>query len=171
MNPLNPLAPYWQTIRLVLCGLLLAFVFLSGRSCGKQAGDAEVSTLKRQHAEQTAKVAKLAVKAVERVRASEHAWGDAFIAVSRKHYEDLSDAKTRADNVAAGLLSGALQLRDHWRGGVSVPGQAAAPAGAADAAAARRAADSSALVQIGAEFDAYARACQATLTAERASSP
>lgn len=164
MSPLSPLAPYWLAIRWGLWAVLAAALFLSGRSCGKQAGALEVAALKQSHAEQTAQVARLAVVAAQKARAAQAAWGEAFYVIAVNHQRKLSDAEAKRSRVLADVLAGNLRLQEHWRGCLS---DAAAAPGEPDAAAQRRAAGAADLVRIGAEFDAYAQACRDTLTAER----
>jgi hypothetical protein len=168
MNPLNPLAPYAALFKLGAIALLLGFVFFGGRSCGKQAGDDEVSALKVSHAQTMRGIAEQTAKVAELARKTEQAWGDAFIAVALQHQRDLANAQVTEKDVADAVRAGTLQLREHWRC-PAVPRASAAPAaaGRADDAAELRAADSGALVRVGKEADAAKRLCQATLKAER----
>lgn len=154
-------------LRLIGAIALITGLLLVGRSCGKQAGDLEVAALKQAHAEQTAKVARLAVVAAQKARASQTAWGEAFYVIALNHQKELDNAEAKRSRVLADVLAGNLRLQDHWRGCLSGAPHTSATGSAADADAQRRAAGAADLVRIGAEFDAYARACQSQLAAER----
>lgn len=167
MNPLSSLAPYAALLKLGAIALLLGFVFFGGRSCGKQAGNAEVKALKLQYAEETARVAGLALKAVELARKTEQAWGDAFIAVAIQHQKELNDANARGDAVAAGLRAGTDRLQKRWSCPVPRAPEAPASGRSADAATDDRAESAGRIVAAAATCDAQVRGLQAVLIAER----
>lgn len=77
----------------------------------------------------------------------------------------LGDAKQKAVAVRDDVRAGRVQLRDHWAC-PAVPAPAG-PAGGAAAAAELRAADTGALVEIGAEADTLIEACARQLNADR----
>ena len=148
---------------------LSAVLFFGGRSCGKQAGDAEVNALKRHHAEETAKVATMAVATAAKARKATQLWGDAYIDIARRHLEEQRDAERKHDVVVAGLLSGAERLRDHWEGCVSTGPSDATGGPVVDGRTEDRAESAGRIVQYAAECDAQVKGLQSTLleTAKR----
>lgn len=165
---MNPLAPYWGLIKNGLLVGVLVWFGLFCRSCGKEAGDTEVLELKLQYAQETAHVAKLAKDAAEKARKAEHAWGDTFIAIALQHEKERTDgAQAAYDRAVDDVRTGRLKLRPWWTCPVPRAAKTPGSAGKPDDAADLRAEAAARIVRIGAEADAYARACQATLIAER----
>jgi hypothetical protein len=148
-------------------GLLLAFGLFC-RSCGKQAGNDEVSALKASHAQTMRGVAEQTAKVAELARKTEQAWGDAFIAVALQHQKELNDANARGDAVAAGLRAGTDRLQKRWTCPVPRAPEAPASGRSADAATDDRAESAGRIVAAAATCDAQVRGLQAVLIAERA---
>lgn len=156
--------------KLLGAALVVAFLFLGGRSCGKQAGDAEVKALKLQYAQETAHVAGLAIRAAEAVRAEEHQQAQRFVDIAVQNQRKLKDAQANADAVVADLRAGNRRLRQQWQGCVSTSGlaaQAAAGASGADDAADVLPAGVGRVLGIVGACQAHVESLQAVLTAER----
>lgn len=178
MNPLSPLAPYAALFKLGAIALLLGFVFFGGRSCGKQAGNAEVSALKASHAqtlqgiaEQTAKAAELSRLAAEKLREREQAQAQKFVDIAIENQARIQDAQAKADAVVTDLRAGNLRLRYQWQGCMStsrIAAEAGASTRGADAEADLRSADIGRVHGVGLACDAHVESLQAVLIAERA---
>lgn len=160
----------WATIRVCLWLALVVAACLYGRGCGRDERAVEVERLKAQHAQAEARQSAALAQLATDYRNRERAMGEAFIAAATQHTEAMRHANEQSNAVLAGLRAGTLRLQKHWAAPVpGTPAAAADPRGAADAAE-RRAADTGALVGIGAEFDAFAALCLNTLKAERSPS-
>jgi hypothetical protein len=154
--------------KLIVLGVAAAFVLGGGIAIGLKWNAGQLADLKIEHAEQTARVAKLAKDAADKARKVEHAWGDAFIAVALKHEKERTDgAQAAYDRALADVRTGRVKLRPWWTCPVPRTAEAPGSPGKPDDAADLRAEAAARIVRIGAEADAYVRACQATLTAER----
>lgn len=175
---MNPLAPYWGLIKNGLLIGVLVWFGLFCRSCGKEAGDAEVSALKAAHAqtlqgiaEQTAKAAQLSRLASEKFRERENQQAQRFVEIATTSYlKGKTDAQASANAVADDLRAGNRQLRHQWLGCVSASRGApasSAGAGGTDDAAELRAAGVGRVLGIVGACDAHVEALQATLKAER----
>lgn len=107
---------------------------------------------------------------VNQTRAVEHSQAEALATIGAKHEEDRIAATAVPAAVAAGVRDGSLQLRDDLATcNTARLSEAAAGSVERDQAAQLRAEVAGALVQIGRDADDHIRACQAVITADRAS--
>lgn len=106
--------------------------------------------------------------AKQRARLREEQDRAAFAVIGDTYTQETSHAVAKGSAVAAAVRGGELRLRPQWRCPAGDRAEAARPAAVADAQAELRAADSGALVRIGAEADAQVTGLQALLVAERA---
>lgn len=91
-------------------------------------------------------------------------------AAADAYQRGLSDAQAKSDRVVADLRDGNLKLRREWAGcqaTAGLPATASTP-GKPDDTAERRAELAGAIVQVGAKYDAWIKALQAVVTADRA---
>lgn len=140
-----------------------AGMFGAGRAWRADRADAT-------QAVQRATGAEAVVAHVNQTRAAEHAQADKLAEIGAKHEEDRTAAATVPAAVAAGVRDGSLQLRDDLATcNTARLSEAAAGAVERDQAAQLRAEVAGALVQIGRDADDHVRACQAVITADRAS--
>jgi hypothetical protein len=162
-------APYLVWIKVGICVAILAVSAWCGYWVGSRAGAIEVAELKQGYAEETAKIAQLAVKSRDQAIKSNQLWADAYVSIARKNLEERGDAQRKNDAVVAGLLAGTLKLRQHWAGCLPAPAADAAARSDVDAGAELRAADAGTAIGASAECDAQVRGLQLTLleTAQR----
>lgn len=144
---------------------------------GEQAVKAERQVCATQRAEANA----IANKRIAELEAANRAWerrlSTKVAEIAAQHSKEIEDAERTGDAVAAGVRDGSVRLRDEWAGqGTgggsrgSVPGAAAAAAGA-DEAAELRAKGAGDLVQLLDSADADIRACQAVILLDREAQP
>ncbi|HDS1139593.1 TPA: lysis protein [Stenotrophomonas maltophilia] len=129
-------------------------------------GDRAEGTEARQQASASA----AQVRQVNQTRATEHNQAAALATIGAKHEEDRTAATAVPAAVAAGVRDGSLQLRDDLATcNTARLSEAVAGTIERDAHAQLRAEIAGALVQIGRDADDHVRACQAVITADRAS--
>ncbi|HAL23409.1 MAG TPA: hypothetical protein DCP40_11875 [Stenotrophomonas sp.] len=121
-------------------------------------------------ARQQAGASSAQLQQVNQTRATERDQAEAMATIGAKHEEDRAAATAVPAAVAAGVRDGSLQLRDDLATcNTARLSQAAAGAVERDQTAQLRAEVAGALVQIGRDADDHIRACQAVITADRAS--
>lgn len=157
--------------------LFLAVFGFGMRSCGKQAGDAEVAQLKASHAatlqgiaEQAARAAEVSRKAFEAFREREHQQAQAFVDIATENHRKLTDVQAKAGAVVADLRAGNRRLRQQWAGCVStsnLAAEAAAGARGFDAEADVLPAGVGRVLGIAGTCQAHVESLQAILIAER----
>lgn len=150
----------WQ----VWAGLLVLALLVGIHHAGVVSGRAQVRAKFDKHLS-----ADRAAEAIAKQRAKlkEDHDREAFAAIARTFEKDKADAVAKERAVADGLRRGALRLRKQWR--CEASDSASTPAGpeAADGDTALRERDTGRLVGIGARADAWIKALQAVLQAER----
>jgi hypothetical protein len=117
-----------------------------------------------------AKVMAATAKAAEDAHKAEKAEREAFAAIAVQHEKEKADADAKARKLAADLRAGRERLRQHW---TCPPGEAGATGGApgADEDARLREESAGRIVGAAAEADAWIRALQDILRAERSTPP
>ncbi|WP_223485322.1 lysis system i-spanin subunit Rz [Stenotrophomonas indicatrix] len=150
-------------IYMIVWGVLSAGMFGAGWAW---RGDRAEGTEARQQASASA----AQVQQVNQTRATEHDQAAALATIGAKHEEDRTAAEAVPAAVVADLRTGNLQLRDDLATcNTARLSEAVAGTIERDAHAQLRAEVAGALVQIGRDADDHVRACQAVITADRAS--
>lgn len=148
----------WQAWAAVAVAVLLAAVWLHGRSTGADAVRADWDAQEAVYAQQRAASALEARKVEERHRAEYKAIADRFL-------KEQADAKIQTDRVIAGLRDGSRRVRDRFTC-PSVPGAAADSSGVAETGPrGLQPEDAAAIVRSGAEADEVARQLNALIQA------
>lgn len=155
----------------VSVALLIAVAVLAGLNAWqwqRNRADAAVCARDKARAEAAATAAELA--AADAAGALSKARRDAAQAAADAYSKGKDDAERAGSNVVADLRTGALKLRDEWRGcQARLDGAlsgAAAAAGRADAAEQRRQDSAGRIVRAAEQCDAQVTALQAFLRAE-----
>lgn len=148
---------------------VLAFVAWSAGMFGAGwawRGDRAEAAIANDHSERSLEM----VESVQTARANEHQQAEELATIGAKHEEDRTAATAVPAAVAAGVRDGSLQLRDDLATcNTARLSEAVAGTIERDARAELRAEVAGALVQIGRDADDQVRACQAVITADRAS--
>lgn len=144
---------------LVMAG---GFGYVKGHRAGVAQEQLQLATLTAQYAS-----AQAAAEAAARTRQA--ALQNQIAAVDAQHAQELHDAQAKSNAVIADLRTGAVRLRQQWRGCEASPSVPAAAASASqpDDAAHLRAAGAADLVRAAATADAQIRALQAVVKADR----
>lgn len=171
---LDALRPYLGLLKTGLFVACVAAAFAYGCSRGHEKGEADGAAQVR--ATELAKAKADTKAAQENQRAAEERAtryqlrAEAQEAVSAQYLEELNNAHSKGDRLAADLLAGDVRFRKLWAQCQAVPatGHAATGTGAPDGATDDRAASAGRIVRAAAECDAQVRGLQALILAERA---
>lgn len=169
------LGSVWKFLRSLPWEVWL-FVALVGLALlyGENRADAREDSVREEYTKRDAAAADELAKANAANRAAEKRQADEIADIAAQFEDDKNRAiqETR-DTVLADLRSGKLRLRIPSGGCPARPGEATAPAGLSDGKADVWGEDEGHLAQVADsialsdEADAYAKACQATITAYR----
>ena len=151
----------WQVWAGVAALVLVAGVWLHGRSTGADQTQAKWDAAEAQYAQQRAASAIEARKIEERHRAE-------YRAIAQRFLEEQADAKIQTDRVIAGLRAGTVRVRDRFTC-PRLPGAAADSSGAAEAGPrGLQPEDAGTAIGIAAEADEVARQLNALIQAVEA---
>lgn len=160
----------WSKVAIALA--LIAIGCACGWFVTREAWKADVATVRSDNATVLQGLANSAALTAALVHKAFAAQANAFAAIDAQHLEDQKNAKHDADQLAAGLLAGTVQLRDEWSTCRATSGVLAA-AGVArpDAGADDRNASAVRIIKAARDADDTIRALQHTLSAERQAQP
>lgn len=170
---LDALRPYLGLLKTGLFVACVAAAFAYGCSRGYDNGvadgEAKVRATELAQAHADVKTAQDNQRAAEGRAERYQQRAEAKEAIAAQYLEELNNAQSKGDRLAADLLAGDVRFRKLWAQCQAVPatGNAAAGAGAPDGATDDRAASAGRIVRAAAECDAQVRGLQALILAER----
>lgn len=151
----------WQVWAGVAALVLVAGVWLHGRSTGADGVQAKWDAAEAAYAQQRAASAIAA-------RDTEARWRAEYKAIAERFLKEQTDAKLETDRVIAGLRSGERRVRDRFTC-PSLPGASADSSGVAETGPrGLQPEDAAAIVRAGAEADEVARQLNALIQAVEA---
>ena len=177
MISLDAARPYLGLLKTGLFVACVAAAFAYGCSRGHDSGvadgEAKVRATELAKAKTDAKVAQDNQRAAEAQRDRYKLRAEAQEAVAGQYLEELINAQSKGDRLAADVRAGDVRFRKLWAQCQAVPatGHAATGTGAPDGATDDRAASAGRIVRAAAECDAQVRGLQALILSDRAMAP
>jgi len=140
-----------------------------GHDSGVQDGEAKVRATELAQAKADTRTAQDNQRAAEEKAQRYQLRAEAKEAIAAQYLEELNNAQSKGDRLAADVLAGDVRFRKLWAQCKAVPttGHAATSTSAPDGATDDRAASAGRIVRAAAECDAQVRGLQALILADR----
>ena len=171
VDPLKPYLGLLKTGLFVACvAVAFAYGWSRGHDNGVQEGEAKVRATELAQAKAETKAAQDNQRAAEEQAQRYQLRAEAKEAIAAQYLEELKNAHSKGDRLAADLLAGDVRFRKLWAQCQAVPatGHASTSTSAPDGATDDRAASAGRIVRAAAECDAQVLGLQALILADRA---